>query len=200
MKGTIICYGDSNTYGYDPRSFMGDRYGKDIRWTGVLAEKTDWSIRNHGMNGRCIPYTASQIRFACEQTEEWGREQAPLWFAVMLGTNDLLMEPGFRAEDAAERMEKFLLVLSETEAVKSGRICLWLIAPPAMKRGAWVEEDSLCLESERLGGEYRKIAEKLGIRYTDAGQWDIQVVFDGVHFSEEGHRKFAEGMVKELTD
>ena len=104
MKGTIICYGDSNTYGYDPRSFMGDRYGKDIRWTGVLAEKTDWSIRNHGMNGRCIPHTASQIRFACEQTEEWGREQAPLWLAVMLGTNDLLMEPGFRAEDAAERM------------------------------------------------------------------------------------------------
>ena len=119
---------------------------------------------------------------------------------VMLGTNDLLMEPGFRAEDAAERMENFLLALSETEAVKSGRICLWLIVPPAMKRGAWVEEDSLCLESERLGGEYRKIAEKLGIRYTDAGQWDIQVVFDGVHFSEEGHRRFAAGMLKELSD
>ena len=55
MKGTIICYGDSNTNGYDPRSFMGDRYGKDIRWTGVLAEKTDWSIRNHGMNGAVSP-------------------------------------------------------------------------------------------------------------------------------------------------
>ena len=97
-------------------------------------------------------------------------------------------------------MVKFLLALSVTEAVKSGRICLWLIAPPAMRRGAWVEEDSLCLESERLGGEYRKTAEKLGIRYTDTGQWDIQVVFDGVHFSEEGHRKFAEKMRKELTE
>ena len=124
MNGTIICYGDSNTYGYDPRSFMGDRYGKDIRWTGILAENTDWNIRNHGMNGRCIPHTASRIRFACEQTEEWNREQAPVWLAVMLGTNDLLTEPGFRAEDTAKRMEKFLTSLSETEAVKSGRITL----------------------------------------------------------------------------
>ena len=72
--------------------------------------------------------------------------------------------------------------------------------PPAMKRGAWVEKDSLCLESEHLGGEYRRIAEKLKIRFTDAGKWGVQVVFDGVHFSEEGHRKFAAGMLKELAE
>ena len=97
-------------------------------------------------------------------------------------------------------MEKFLTALSETEAVKSGRICLWLIAPPAMRRGAWVEKDSLCLESEHLGGEYRRIAEKLKIKFTDAGKWGVQVVFDGVHFSEEGHRRFAAGMLKELAE
>ena len=40
MKGTIICYGDSNTYGYDPQSLTGGRYPENICWTGILQEKT----------------------------------------------------------------------------------------------------------------------------------------------------------------
>ena len=31
---TVLCYGDSNTYGYIPCSGM--RYPKDVRWTGRL--------------------------------------------------------------------------------------------------------------------------------------------------------------------
>ncbi len=27
----VICFGDSNTYGYDPRSLLGDRYDADSR-------------------------------------------------------------------------------------------------------------------------------------------------------------------------
>lgn len=44
----ILCIGDSNTYGYDPRSFFGDRYPEDVRWTDNLGacERTgfraDW--------------------------------------------------------------------------------------------------------------------------------------------------------------
>ncbi len=198
MSGTIICYGDSNTYGYDPRSFAGGRYEKNIRWTGILEDRTDWNIRNHGINGRCIPHTSSQNRFACEQVENWGREEPPVWMMVMLGTNDLLQEPGFTAEDAAMRMENFLCELRETEAVKSGRLRLWLISPPCMKRGAWVEEERLCRESEKLGQEYQKTAQRLGIKFTDTGKWEIPVLFDGVHFSEEGHCKFADRILKEV--
>lgn len=31
---TVMCYGDSNTFGYDPTNGM--RYPRAIRWTGVL--------------------------------------------------------------------------------------------------------------------------------------------------------------------
>ena len=31
---TILCYGDSNTYGYNPLN--GLRYPSDVRWTGRL--------------------------------------------------------------------------------------------------------------------------------------------------------------------
>ena len=35
----IVCFGDSNTYGYDPRSYLGSRYPADGRWVDLLAEK-----------------------------------------------------------------------------------------------------------------------------------------------------------------
>ena len=90
MAGTIICYGDSNTYGYDPCTLMGDQYPEQNRWTGLLESETQWKIENHGICGRCIPHTGSQIRFACEQLKDWQDKDAPVWMWIMLGTNDLL--------------------------------------------------------------------------------------------------------------
>ena len=41
----VICFGDSNTYGYDPRSFLGGRYEADCRWADILAAKTGWTAQ-----------------------------------------------------------------------------------------------------------------------------------------------------------
>ena len=35
---TILCYGDSNTYGLRPDS--NQRYPREIRWTGLLQKKS----------------------------------------------------------------------------------------------------------------------------------------------------------------
>ena len=51
----LVCFGDSNTYGYDPRSYFGGRYPAEHRWVDLLALETGWDIENQGMNGRSIP-------------------------------------------------------------------------------------------------------------------------------------------------
>ena len=33
----IICFGDSNTWGYDPRSYIGEQYPRNVRWQGRFA-------------------------------------------------------------------------------------------------------------------------------------------------------------------
>ena len=38
----------------------------------------------------------------------------------------------------------------------------------------------------------------LGIRFADAGKWDIPLSYDGVHFTEQGHKAFAAGLLEEL--
>ena len=183
----MLCYGDSNTYGYDPRGFVGDRYQKESRWVDILAQKLKWEIQNEGQNGREIPSRPFQYRRAGELLTP----SAPDVFAIMLGTNDLLR--GYSAVETCSRMEAFLRYLQP----KCGR--LLLIAPPPMKRGAWVTEENLIAESVKLAEAYQVLSQKLGIAFVNAGQWNVDLTFDGVHFTEAGHRAFAEGLYTYLT-
>ena len=179
----ILCFGDSNTYGYDPRGFLGDRYGAEDRWVDLLAKQTGWEVINLGANGREIPRGPYAIRLLTEHS--------PVdLFLVMLGTNDLLQ--GASAREAADRMEAFLnQLLPHCKQIL-------LICPPPMKRGAWVPTDALVSESIRLAEEYKALAEKLSIPFVDTRHWKIELAFDGVHFTEEGHHTFAENLRKEL--
>ena len=111
-------------------------------------------------------------------------------FLVMLGTNDLLQ--GATTKEATTRMEAFLTPL--LPHCKQ----LLLVAPPPMKRGAWVPTEALVAESIRLAEEYKFLAEKLNIPFVDTRHWNIELTFDGVHFTEAGHQTFAENLGKEL--
>ena len=171
----ILCFGDSNTYGYDPRGFFGDRYGAEDRWVDILARQTGHDCINAGANGREIPRNPYALRLLTEHT--------PVdVFLVMLGTNDLLQ--GATAKEAAARMEAFLNQL--LPHCKS----ILLVSPPPMKRGAWVPTEALVTESIHLAEEYKLLAEKLNISFVDTREWNIELTFDGVHFTEEGHHSF----------
>ena len=52
MTRTILCYGDSNTWGFDPLS--GDRLARHMRWSGVLQQALGegWTVIEEGLNGR----------------------------------------------------------------------------------------------------------------------------------------------------
>ena len=75
---------------------------------------------------------------------------------------------------------------------------LLLLAPPLMTAGEWVSSDSLLRESRRLSRVYRELAGEMSIRFLDAAGWDIPMAYDGVHFTEEGHRLFAAQLYREL--
>ena len=172
----ILCFGDSNTYGFDPRSFLGDRYPAEDRWTDILENQTSWEVMNAGVNGGRIPFSPHALRLLSEY--------APVdVLFVMLGTNDLLQ--GVSASEAAVLMEAFLSqLLPHCKAIV-------LAAPPPMKRGAWVPSDALVTESLQLVEEYQQLAKKLEIPFVDTRNWHIQLAFDGIHFTEEGHHAFA---------
>lgn len=172
----ILCYGDSNTFGYDPRSFLGDRY--DTPWPEGVGELTDWQIQNNGLCGRRVPLRDTVFPKSADL------------ILVMLGTNDLLC--GESPQSIAERMEQFLSAQDPSRCI--------LIAPPPLCRGEWVTDDDLVQNAKLLTQAYRGVSARLGILFLDAGQWHIPLCFDGVHFTEEGHRLFAGHMARELQN
>ena len=170
----ILCYGDSNTLGWDPRSYFGDLYERP--WPVLLSENPTFQVRTDAACGREIP--KGRIVFPTD-TE---------LLILMLGTNDLLQ--GADVEEINRRMDLFLSTVTGPEVL--------LLAPPTLRRGEWVSDEALIARSCRLAEEYRFLAQDRGIRFLDAGDWDIPLAFDGVHFSEEGHRRFAEKLKEEL--
>ena len=186
MCRRLLCYGDSNTYGYDLRSYLGGRYPESVRWTALLNAE-GWKVINKGENGRSIPRLDQEIKTA---TQVVCGAKADI-LAVMLGSNDLLQCPGLTAESCGERMERFLSALL-VEAQASLKILL--VAPPPMQPGVWVNDPRIIETSRRLAGSYEVTAHQLGIAFADAGTWGVELAYDGVHFSEEGHQAFAKGM------
>lgn len=174
----VICFGDSNTYGYDPRGYFGGRYDADSRWVDILATETGWTISNMGQNGREIPSAAPAFPADTDL------------LIIMIGTNDLLQ--GQSPEQAAERLERFL------SGIHLNRSKILLIAPPPVTMGAWVPSAKLIDDSRTFARLCQALAERMDIRFANAGNWDISLAYDGVHFTEQGHKSFATKLLEEL--
>ena len=183
----ILCYGDSNTYGYDPRSCFGGRYSSQNRWVDILEEKLGCTILNAGENGREIPWREAEMR---EFRKLIANSQPIDLLIIMLGTNDLLQ--GNPVEAVVSRMEGFLKSL-DTETVD-----IFLLAPPLLRPGEWVFQQELMDASKRLNASYRDIADRLDIRFANAGEWNLKIAFDGVHLTQDDHITFAEDLYQYL--
>ena len=71
----ILCYGDSNTYGYDPDPYA-DRYPENVRWTGILQEQLgeNFQIIEEGKNGRATGYQPGQGTIVPEELPGSGQK------------------------------------------------------------------------------------------------------------------------------
>lgn len=121
MCRRLLCYGDSNTYGYDPRSYLGGRYPGSVRWTALLREY-GWDVINRGENGHSIPRGDGKINAAVQSL---CREKANI-LTVMLGSNDLLQPSCPSARECADRMERFLATLLHADGREKTARFSWL--------------------------------------------------------------------------
>ena len=61
----IVFYGDSNTYGYDPRGYLGMRYPQNLIWTSGVSQyySGKYDVIEEGMNGRLLPSTSGDTSY-----------------------------------------------------------------------------------------------------------------------------------------
>jgi lysophospholipase L1-like esterase len=170
----IVCYGDSNTYGYDAAEPFGGRFPEQARWPELLGRLLGCDCVNCGLNGRRVPRFQRSLDADLALLRRCGDHSLIL---VMLGTNDILAEAD--AEDIALHMGRFLTGLSRALPESAVLLC----APPPVEgmEAAFAE----------LAAAYDALSRELGVLFADTTDWQIPTGPDGIHFSERGHRMFA---------
>ncbi len=188
----LVLYGDSNTYGYDPRGFMGMRYPEDVRWASLIEQKLQgkYEVINEGMNGRPLPDIKWDGQFIDRVVSGLSEDDILI---MMLGTNDILLTDRPDSEVAIKKMEN---ILSYTKLTQ-GSFEFIVIAPvyiglPDGEMSRYYDE------SVKMNEEFGNLCVEKNVRFTDAGKWNIPLAYDLAHFSEEGHKIFAEKLMEEL--
>lgn len=187
----LIFFGDSNTYGYDPRVFLGGRYPEDLIWTSIVQDALadEFEVINEGQNGRTLPSNNSFI------FKKLVADTAPDdYMVMMLGTNDILL---VATPDAAAPVQAIEQNLAYIDANCKGHFIL--IAPPYISDiyPDLREYHDCCVE---MNSRFLEIAEHYNIPAFDASTWNVPMGSDGVHFSVEGHRIFAEKFLKSFRN
>ena len=185
----LILFGDSNTYGYDPRGFLGGRYLEDIRWTTQVKNAffDKYEVIEEGQNGRMLPDVGYGYFSNLIQSTNEGDI-----FVMMLGTNDILLTNHPNVKATLAKLELILAFVSNN--------CLGtfiLIAPPYIK----IMDEQMKMYHDccvKLNAGYLSLAKKYKIKAIDASTWNIAMGFDGVHFSIDGHKQFAKCFVDNL--
>ncbi len=204
---TVVCFGDSNTWGADPVSK--GRFAHDVRWTGVLANELGdgYRIIEEGLNGRTTivddpiyPYkNGREYILPCLESH------MPIDLVIiMLGTNDLKARLNRSASDIAESAGRLAeMALNSSFGPASGRPRVLLMAPAAVTKLTEMDEMFAGAQekSTRFGELYEVFAGWSGADFFDAGTVIKNSDLDGIHFEAGEHEKLGKavaGVVRSL--
>jgi lysophospholipase L1-like esterase len=201
---TVLCYGDSNTWGYDPATRT--RYPPHVRWTGVLATRLgeEYRVVEEGLNGRTTRWDdpIEPHRNGMTYLRPCVESHRPLELViVMLGTNDLKRRFDLSASDIAQSAAVVAETAQRFALTADGRNAkVLLVAPPAVAN--LTEYDQMFAgareKSRQFSHYYRLAAGWQNVLYFDAGSVIVSSERDGIHFDADEHRKLGEALADEV--
>ena len=200
---TILCFGDSNTWGYDPSSTAAAgypvRYAPEIRWTGALARQlgTGYRVVEEGQNGRTTVHddpTAIAPRNGRLALPTLLESHKPIDIVVvMLGSNDLKtiyhVPPGDIAAGAG-LLVKMILQSDAGPGNTAPRVLL--VCPPPVGDLTGLPELNAKLAEGRhkslaLPDFYQAVARQLGVSYLNSQDIIVPSPVDGLHLEASEH-------------
>ena len=204
-KLRILCFGDSNTYGYKPDG--SGRFNDEIRWTGLLQKRLgeNYQIIEEGLCGRTTVFqdVLREGRRGIDLIGTLIESHNPIdLLVVMLGTNDCKTRYNASAAVIAAGLEKVL-----EKAVKAAKSELKILVVSPIELGKGVGEEGYDIEfdknseetSKELAKEYKKVAEKYNYAFLSAAQYARPSTIDREHLDEEGHAQLATVIEKKIV-
>lgn len=203
---TILCFGDSNTFGANPAN--GTRYDRHTRWPGVLRDQLgpDYEVIEEGLGGRTtvMDDPMSPGRNGQEYLVPCLGSHQPIDLVIiMLGTNDLQARYGLAAYDIARGMEVLANVVRTSWAGPGGKAPRTLLVspPPVLPMVEGFEPMAGAhVKSTKLATCYQFVARQTGSLFFDAGSVMVSSPIDGVHFDATEHGKLGVAMAEKVRE
>lgn len=201
---TILCYGDSNTYGYNPAN--GFRYPKNIRWTGRLQELLgdEYLILEEGCNGRTTVFDDPDDKWKNGLTylKPCLNTHKPVDMVIlMLGSNDLKTVFHADAEKIAEGAEQLVQEIYDfSDSKQSFRPDVILVSPPiigdAIGQSGFRDafDETAITRSQQFAMYYKEAALRKECCFLDAAKYVTSSDIDSLHLMPEEHKKLASGL------
>jgi len=204
-KKRILCFGDSNTWGYISGTDH-ERYPENIRYPKVLQKLLGpkYEVIEEGLNSRTLVSedkrpgkegrSGSQYLIPCLDSHD------PLDLVVlMLGTNELKEEYKKLPKQVADLFEKYFMkvILNREPQVKNKYPKLIIVGlPPIDEKKAFEKYIGATKKVVPLNKLYKKIANKYGCQFIDTGK--LSPGPDGVHLTKESYIKLAKMLYKKV--
>lgn len=192
---TILCFGDSNTYGYNP--IDGSRFGMCQRWPGVMRDNlgADFWVIEEGQPGRTTVWLdpIEGIKAGKDYLPPCLESHAPLDLCILLlGTNDLKHRFSLTPTDIAQGTQTLIQIVQRSQSGpdKSAPQVLLIAPPPVLDiPDLWEAMRGAPEKSKSLGIESKKIAAEMNCHFLDAGNILTSSPKDGFHWEASEHDK-----------
>lgn len=201
----IICYGDSNTFGFNPKN--GNRYDENTRWTGVLSHilSNEYEVKEEGCNNRTGFFENSDGVFQSGQIylpQCLEKNKNFDIFIFALGTNDLQK---FYTIDEKVVKEGLKNLISYINKINSG-IRIILITPVLLNETALsgtfsYQFDKKSIElSFWIQDIYKNFAVENEIEMLNLNEFVVPSTIDGLHFEPKEHTIIAKVIAKQILN
>lgn len=207
---SVLCYGDSNTFGTATVDRPDGRYAPEERWPGVVrtALGPDWLVIEEGLPGRT---TVSDD--PVEGADKNGRtylhpclmSHKPLdVVAIMLGTNDLKARFNKSAWDVAQGVGVLVDMVKTAGAGRNeGVPKIVVVCPPPMRDHLPDHAEMFAgapPKSHELARHYRNVAAERGVHFLDAGSVIESSAADGFHLDPDAHAALGRAVAAEIAE
>jgi lysophospholipase L1-like esterase len=206
---TILCFGDSNTFGTVPMRSLSqrDRFYSASRWTGVLAGRLGptFNVIEEGLPGRTTVHD-DPIEGASRNGKTYLlpclESHRPLAAVVMmLGTNDLKTRFSVTPTDIGWSVAALVEVIRAAEVGQDGQSPkILLVSPPPIEELGFLGGifTGGAAKSRQLASAIAEVAASYGAGFLDAGAHIHVSPTDGIHFEADQHGKLGTAVADAL--
>lgn len=201
MKKRILCFGDSNTWGYNGAG--GGRFDEETRWTARLQSMLGegYTVIEEGQNGRTTVWTDPVENRMAGFDYLWPcmESQHPFdLIIIMLGTNDTKTYFGCEAVSIANGAGRLVKLAQQSDFGPEHTSPKVLLVAPVLidKEGGYpvLFGEQAARKSKDFAEEFERVAKERGCEFLDAARYAEVGKADGLHLDAENHGKLAKAM------